>query len=458
MSRRKRKTLIRQALVLLILLAAYVLVDQVMKAQDQKKLEEARQEEEALTLVSLDEENAVELTLQTEGNTLRFTREEGVWTCPDDPYFEMNEEKIRRLVRDLSPLTAKRRLDGIGDLSLYGLSPAKGVISVRSRSGEETTLKLGSRNDATGELYIQLEASPDTVYLAGTSLDRDAAGDLKSFAAYEDAPVLDPSGIRRIEVKKETDSFTLVTPGDDQCTVEEEDGQVENADLSAAGLVQNRLANLTWLANLEYHCEDPAAYGLDIPYAVITVDSEDGSQVRLLLSSLKPDGNYNVMLEGSTQVHTVRGEYLKDLAEGKARDFWRLTYSFVSIGDLDTLTVGYEGKEHTLRTAAADPAHPGEITAWYADDQEVEKEHFTDFYYKCVSITAQERLPEVPDVTTAPLLTLHYQLKDGTEKEMRYYEAGQDFCLVIYEDGTKAAYVNRLYVKDMMESLEKVLR
>ena len=74
-----------------------------------------------------------------------------------------------------------------------------------------------------------------------------------------------------------------------------------------------------------------------------------------------------------------------------------------------------------------------------------------------MSVTAQERLDEVPKVEGAPALELHYYLTDGSEKTIQYYEYDQNFYTVLYEDGTKAAHTNKLYVNTMLENLDAVV-
>ena len=54
-------------------------------------------------------------------------------------------------------------------------------------------------------------------------------------------------------------------------------------------------------------------------------------------------------------------------------------------------------------------------------------------------------------------LKLVYTLTDGSKKEITYYEEDQNFYTVIYEDGTKAAHTNKLYVKTMTEKLDRLL-
>ena len=43
------------------------------------------------------------------------------------------------------------------------------------------------------------------------------------------------------------------------------------------------------------------------------------------------------------------------------------------------------------------------------------------------------------------------------DEEITYYEEDQNFYTVVYEDGTKAAHTNKLYVKTMTEKLDRLL-
>ena len=55
-----------------------------------------------------------------------------------------------------------------------------------------------------------------------------------------------------------------------------------------------------------------------------------------------------------------------------------------------------------------------------------------------------------------PALSLHYELNDGSAKDITYYKADQNFYTVVYENGTKAASTNKLYVNIMLDDLKKL--
>ena len=48
------------------------------------------------------------------------------------------------------------------------------------------------------------------------------------------------------------------------------------------------------------------------------------------------------------------------------------------------------------------------------------------------------------------------ELNDGSTKDITYYKADQNFFTVVYENGTKAASTNKLYVNIMLDDLKKL--
>ena len=60
-----------------------------------------------------------------------------------------------------------------------------------------------------------------------------------------------------------------------------------------------------------------------------------------------------------------------------------------------------------------------ESVKWLVDEQEVDEKLFADFYYACVSVTAQERLESVPEETGDEALACIYT--DGWFKEKKLH-------------------------------------
>ena len=460
MTKKEKRSLFRGFLAVLILACVYA---GILVWQHQARVRTVRNEEQeadqkiALSL-SPDQIDRISFGKET---YVSLEKNGDAYGSPEDPAFTASPKRMAQMEKDLSNLEISRRLTDAGDLSKYGLDDPNLVIQVLLKDGSEHQIRVGNHSDSEKALYIQVDEDSD-VCLTRIALDEHFAGDLNALAKYEDFPEIKAEKIRVIEVLKESDSFRLDTPGDSSCTVTDESGAEQRADVGLAGTVQMNLSNLSWLKNVEYHCTEPEKYGLKEPAAVIRIGIASGenqgesgeaslSETDLVIGDQDGSGNYYVCLQGSSQVHSIRGEYLNDLVKGKASDFWSRSYSFVSISDLDRLEVSLDGEMHTLRAVSAQGSYTDDDMSWYVDDTAVTKNEFTDFYYACVSVSAQQRLAEVPEYKETPALSLHYYLKDGTEKQLDYYEEDQNFYTVVYENGSKAASTNRIYVSAMIE-------
>lgn len=481
MTKKNIRKLIVGLVVILLLAGAYgALTVYTGNLERQKKQEEEKQAARAV-VVSIDREDVRELSFEGDEGMITFVRGEEGWKSPSDESFIMNEEKMDTLLGDLSTLSASRTLEDVEDLGQYGLKAPSRIIRATASDGSVTEIAVGDKNGANGEVYFQTEPGSGTVYLTAALLDTHFSGRLQSFAAYDEFPKISPETIREFDVQKAENPYLVTMTGDDKCTVTDDKGETQAANLNILGMMQNNVSNISWADNLEYNCRDFAPYGLDDPRAVVDITYEvdtgegpvlsgvkegenaaDGQAekktLRLSIGGQDEKGHFYVRIDDSPQVHTIREEYLLDFVESSANTFWSLAYSFVSIGDMERLEVSYGGAVHTLqRLVEGDEKQGNAVITWLVDGREVEKELFTDFYYACVSVSAQERLDSVPVEAGEPELTLHYYLSDGTEKVMKYYPADQNFYTAVYEDDTKAAHTNRLYVNTMVKNLEALL-
>lgn len=462
MTKKNIKKLVAGLFVILVFVGVYFGVNIYMEKQAQQEMEAAQQEAEDAIVVSVDPDQIQTITFDGDEELLLFEKKDGSWYCPDDEHFVMNDSKISLMLNDLLALTATRTLEDVEDKGQYGLGNEAKQILVTDVDGKEISLYYGIRNTSTRDLYFQTDKDSDIVYMTGTALDSHFGGTLKDYAQYESFPEAQPSAMRIFDVKKaqSEDSYVLDMPGDDNCTVADEDGNSQKANLNLVGSMQQNLSNISWAKNVEYYCEDFAEYGLEKPQAVIAVtydeESEKDGHFTLSVGDRDENENYYVRLNDSMQVHTVRQEYLEDFVESKPTSFWSLTYSFVSIGDTETLEVISDGETYVMERIVENRGEENETVEWKVNGQDIEEKLFTDFYYACVSVTAQERLDAVPETEDVPVLDLHYYLTDGTEKTIQYYKYDQNFYTVVYEAGTNAAHTNKLYVNTMLENLERI--
>lgn len=459
MHAKNKKGLIIGLAALIILGLLYAGVTVYNKNAQEARKAEADRENAATILLSIEEASLAKISFDGEDDRVVFEQKDGEWYIPGDDVFVMNTSKAATMTSDLAALTITRTLDEPGDLTQYGISAASRRIEVKTTDGSVYEILVGDRNTSTNELYFMLQGDKN-VYMTTASLDTHFAGRTAEFAKYEYVPDIEPQWLRKFDVKKSEGSYLLITPGDDNCTVTDENGNVQRASLSIVGSMQQQICNMNWASNVEYDCKDFNKYGLGEDAVSIYVEYGDASEsysFTLYVGDEDDNGDYYVRLNDSKQVHTVHKEYLIDFVENVPTTFWSLTYSFVSIGDMSSLEVTSGGETHVLTRTAEHEGEADEKIEYFVDGKTVGKNEFTKFYYACVSVTAQERTEEIPEVEGEPALELIYKLTDGTTKNIKYYEYDQNFYTVIYENGEKAAHTNKLYVNAMLSALSELL-
>lgn len=449
---KKMKNLILTALTAVCLVILYTGITIYQNsAIEKEKLQSITDEMNAIVL-SLSPEQIAGLSFGDGDQNITLVHKGQEWIDPNDPDFQISAGRLKLLTDDLSALKAVRKITDPDDLSQYGFDSDSMKIRIDLTDNSSKTITLGTRNQTTRQVYFMVD-DQDTVYVTDTAIDNHYSATKVTLAQYEEFPAFTPMELKQISVQNKTQSYLIDLPGDNTCTVTDGNGKSQSADLNRIGIIENQLSNITWAENLEYACSDYSKYGLDAPGSEIEITYQQDGELHVLklyVGDLNDKNNYYVRMNDSAQVHSIRSEYLDQLAEGSASDFWNLSYSYVSIGDVDLLEVTYEGKTYKLtfeNITSADQAK------YYLDGVEKEKALVTDFYYACASVTAQERLEEVPELTVSPVLSLKYCLKDQTEKIISYYPADQNFYLVVYENGTKAAHTNKIHVNTMIDLL-----
>ena len=460
MSQKNKKTLVIAVVALAVLLVAWLGVSTMTRHMKEKQESEAADQAATLAILSLPENDIAAISYPGDDGEIHLEQKNGQWTNAEDGHV-LTGSRMKLLTDDLAALTAERVIEDVTDLTTYGLADSARTINITMQDGTQYALVCGDKNTTTNELYVQLASDKTKVYLTKTALDSHFSGRVQALAAYDTFPYIEPSTMREFDVEKPENSYILTMTGDDQCSVTGDDGVTQLANLTALGSVQQNISYISWVRNMEYDCKDMAAYGLKNPQCTLKITYGDGDarkETTLYIGDQDSYGDYYVRVDDSTQISTVHDEYLSDIVNGQATSFWSLTYSFVSISDLDKLTVTVDGAEHTLQYQAEETTEEGQSLgeSWLFDGKNVDKELFNKFYYDCVSVTAQERMDTVPADPGNAVMKLTYTLKDGSTKEITYYPGDQNFYTVIYENGTKAGSTNKLYVNQMLEDLKQL--
>lgn len=140
-----------------------------------------------------------------------------------------------------------------------------------------TKFNIGDENTSTNQYYISKDDDDSTVYVVAADTVTPFMKSLYDYAQGEDFPTIDSSTVKKVQVSEDKDSYVLEENSDGATWDVSSDGSSdkETADTTAAGNVTSGLGNFAYDQFVNYNAEDLSQYGLDKPYATITVDYQE---------------------------------------------------------------------------------------------------------------------------------------------------------------------------------------
>lgn len=295
----KNKTvkLITGVVVLGVLCGAYGGVKVYVDKQEAKEEQENESETIALCDIEADDLASIKYTVNDEEITL--TKKDDSWVKDGDEEFPLDQSSVETAVDDILGLEADRQIDDVEDLSEYDLDSPQNQITLTNADGDETVLYVGMKYESGNQYYIKKADDDSTVYLVGTSAVSPFMTTLYDMAESETFPTITSSNINKVEVDKE-DSYTLTEDISTlKWTVTDEENS-DDADSTAVSDLTSAASSLAYDQFIDYNCTDDSEYGLDDPYATITIDYTEEEEVEASDDSEAADDSEDVNEEETT--------------------------------------------------------------------------------------------------------------------------------------------------------------
>lgn len=265
----KSKTvkLISGVAVLAVLSGTYIGVTSYVDSQEEKEAEAA---DTSVRVVEMDPEKVTSVSFTgTEGAEEVFEKDGDHWAKKDEPDFPVSQDTLDGAVNALTALSADREIENPEDLSEYDLDKPQHQITLTEEDGNRTVLQVGMKNEASGQYYMKKSEDDKNVYLvSAVSLDP-FTGTAYEFAEAEKFPTVTSATIKDVKVEKEN-GYQLSQDADSLYWYVSDGKTSEQADTSKTGAVTSAIGSLTYGDFVDYNCTDPAKYGFDDPYAIIT--------------------------------------------------------------------------------------------------------------------------------------------------------------------------------------------
>lgn len=272
--KKKSVNLITAVGVLVVLSGAYVGVKTYVAKQEAADTESA--EEENPEIISIASADVKSIKFVIDKKEVTFEKDGDSWVKSDETGFPVDQDKIDTLVSSLNSIKAERTLENVEDASEYELDQPDNTITVTTEDGETTVIQLGMENDSTSQEYIDLNKDSSTVYVVSNSTFSSFEGTLYDFAKSGVFPTVDSSTVSKISVDGKDSSYVVEKDENNFWNITD-DGETEKADSAKATSLASTLSSVAYASYVNYNCaeDELSQYGLDKPYAEITVDYQE---------------------------------------------------------------------------------------------------------------------------------------------------------------------------------------
>ena len=499
---KKSTKLVSAVVVLAVLGGVYVGLNTYVSKEEKT---ESSEEESKTEVFSVKTDDIKSLEFIVDKKEVTFEKKDDSWVKKDETAFPVNQTTQDSAASAIKKVEADRVLEDVEDLTEYGLDSPSNTVTVDTADGT-TKLNIGDENTSTNQYYISKDDDDSTVYVVAADTVSPFMNSLYDYAQGEDFPTIDSSTVKKVQVSEDKDSYVLEENSDGATWDVSGDGSSdkESADTTAAGNVTSGLGSFAFDQFVNYNAEDLSQYGLDKPYATITVDyqeevkndstdstesgkndstasesnsesgdsadtdssSEDADsktttvdkQLVIYVGDEAGDGSRYVTVDNK-QIYTMSTDTLSAVIDKTPSDLWSLIVNYLSVKNLDQLQVTYGETTSTVNvsreTSTDDDGNEKETTTYQLDGKEIESTTFTTFYNKLINMAGQKRLTDVYTPAAYPEMTAVFTDSDKNQTTVTFYTYDTNYYAAVV--GDKVFLVNKMTVKEMFNAYETMV-
>ena len=500
---KKSTKLVSAVVVLAVLGGVYVGLNTYVSKEE--KAESSSEEESKTEVFSVKTDDIKSLEFIVDKKEVTFEKKDDSWVKKDETAFPVNQTTLDSAASAIETVEADRVLEDVENLAEYGLDSPSNTVIVDTADGT-TKLNIGDENTSTNQYYISRDDDDSTVYVVAADTVSPFMNSLYDYAQGEDFPTIDSSTVKKVQVSEDKDSYVLEENSDGATWDVSGDGNSdkESADTTAAGNVTSGLGNFAFDQFVNYNAEDLSQYGLDKPYATITVDyqekvknnstdstesgendstasesdSESGAsadtdsssedadsktttvdkQLVIYVGDEAGDGSRYVTVDNK-QIYTMSTDTLSAVIDKTPSDLWSLIVNYLSVKNLDQLQVTYGETTSTVNvsreTSTDDDGNEKETTTYQLDGKEIESTTFTTFYNKLINMAGQKRLTDAYTPAADPEMTAVFTDSDKNQTTVTFYTYDTNYYAAVV--GDKVFLVNKMTVKEMFNAYETMV-
>lgn len=456
----------KQIITLIIMMAVVVLLAvcyNIAMNMNKSNTEEDGQEEESNTiaLFEINTDDVTGISYSCDLGSLEMTKESGIW-LQKDTEVPINDENVSGMLEAVKEVVAIRVIDESADnLGEFGLDNPSMQYTITMSDNTTYDFKFGLELQTEIDGYYALINSQDKVYSVASNYYKPFHKSVEEMIAIEDEINIDKDHVTKFGVTTDKGlNFAATYVGDEiedstyyTWRIDEPYDDVM-ADTDSLNEILANLVNLNYERCAEYDAEDMSRYGLDKPFAAISVEyynvtgvesgeSDDETQeaqeteeeasatpvpkeMRTYVTYVLNIGNtysedgeegYYVNPEGSSNVYKMDSTYIDELTGFTSFSLADPCIYTVLVDQLTGYEIEYEGEKIVVERKS-----DGEDQdVYYVNGKKVETEGILTLYSAAYLLTltgeADDKIAE-PDKD--PVLKITYHTNSGKDDVVKY--------------------------------------
>ena len=471
---RKKRSIIALAVVLALMLGAYVFL------RNRPPKETEPDTTPAVEISKFERQKIVRMTVTNENGELEFVKktvkgEDGEditeWEITKPYSITIVQSKVEDLARTFSALTAEALVEeNAQELEKYGLKDPAGTGEAELDDGSKVVLYLGSKTAAGNTYYLMKEGDPN-VYAVWMNHGSRLSSKLSEYRD-KSLPKINVQEMQYLFMSrpglKDIELVTNDDIGEDQAqyglsifSMVKPYSQPMGVSGDKVAPIMDAIPALTIKDFAEDNPEDLSKYGLDEPsYRLIVKDKENTLDLSFG-SEFENGKEIYFMAAGSDSVYTM-DKSLLEFMNTKPLDIVERFAFIVNIDHVDKVEIEGFGRKHiismTRRTEKSEEEGKEDevITTYFADGKEMEEKPFKRYYQALIGLMIDSEKVSEPEGEPEVRTTFYLNRENNRVIVVEYIPYDKDFYQIV-RDGKSEFLISRHRINRMFEELDLLL-
>lgn len=489
--------LILLILLLVALIVAYIGYDLYEKKQEKEEETETESNDD-IEICMIDEADIASIYYKNDMTEMTLVKNsEDVWVNEAKPEVPLKSTTTKSIAKAVQSITSSKIVnENTEDVSEYGLDSPSLTVTVTKTDGSKVMLLVGDEAPLEDGDYACLYGST-TVYLIDTLFASAFEYTENQLTEVADGPLITAANITHFLLENKDEGNLEITYDKENEYDFSNTGVVpyvinQGYDIPVSGNSTNitdffaRFTTLSYAQCVDYSGTDLAQYGLDDPYATLSIDyfieaqddSEDTGSEETTAQTVRTDYSYNLLIgnlsddesayyvkaSDSNSVYTMTKSMVDAMFD---YDLFQLTSKYVQLVNVlsvSEVTMLCDGESHTLTidhsTTKDENGNENHSEVFYLDGEEKDEEAARALYQSIISPLYDARIPEGYSDADKPVVAsfTFKRTSDSNEKEIvTEFKDYDDSFYTVSVNGVEKFLVDKRDLNDITVKLNDLM-